>query len=121
MLTKDQRQVLGAREIVLQAIDGQKGTMADRMKAAEMQIRILAATMSTWIDNVALQYKQMGCTEEEWQEDIRSWLSSQQFFIDEDINDGSILRCHLSNMGMGRHVILTFNIGSGKNKRRRLQ
>lgn len=111
MHSKEQRAILTARRIVLNTVeDEKKGSLPERLQLASHDIRILGAAVSIWVDQVAVQYKAMGCTQEEWQEDIRSWFVSQQFFIDDDVNDGSMLRCHLSNIGWGRHVILTFNL-----------
>lgn len=111
MYTREQQAVLRARERALSVMDQTKGTLADRLAAASSEIQLLASAIGVWVDNTAFQYKALGCELEEWRDDIRSWFIDNQFYVDDDINDGAMLRCHLSNVGWGRHVIMSFRLG----------
>lgn len=116
MESKEQRAILKARKIVLGIVDAPNGSLADRLKAAERDVKVLGAAIALWVDKTSLMYQYVGCDQDEWREDIRAWFAAQQFYVDDDVNDGTMLRCHLNNVGWGRHVILSFRLGGAKKK-----
>jgi hypothetical protein len=112
MDNKDQRSVLKARLAVLTIIDRPEGTLDSRLIKAKLPIQILAAAISIWMDNTAVSYVAQGYEQSDFREDVLAWFSSKQFYIDHDVQDPDMIRCHLSNVGWGRHVIMSFKLGS---------
>lgn len=112
MNSKEQLAILKARHQILKIVDTEVGKLETRLNNAAPEINALAQLVLAWIDETAKKYKAAGCEQHEWAEDIRAWLVQHQFFV-EDIDDSSIdtlYRVHLSMVGWGRHVILTFTM-----------
>lgn len=112
MESKEQLAILKARTAVLAIVDSPNGTLTDRLQAAQRDIKILGAAIAKWVDATAVIYQKQGYELVEWREDIRSWFVAKQFFVDDDTNDDTMMRCHLSNVGWGRHVILSFRLAT---------
>lgn len=111
MDSKDQRSILKARLAVLTIVDRPEGTLESRLLKAKTAVQILAAAISIWMDRTAVSYLAQGIEQEDYREDVLAWFASRQFYIDHDVQDPSIIRCHLNNVGWGRHVIMSFRIG----------
>lgn len=111
MLSKQQLAILEARNRVLAIVDRDKGELTDRLKDASKEIEVLASVIVQWIDTMVGAYKAAGCEKVEWQDDIRTWFINHQFFVEESVgNDNAVWKCHLSHVGWGRHVILSFTL-----------
>lgn len=111
MNSKEQQAILQVRERVLSIVDTEVGQLETRLKLASADISLLAHLILTWVDTTAINYKAAGCERQEWQDDIREWFVLHQFFVDDDSTARDALwRVHLSVIGWGRHVILTFTL-----------
>jgi hypothetical protein len=107
--SKEQLAILDVRGRVLKIVDSDDGQLDDRLRRAAPDITLLAQLLVNWVDNTAIKYKSAGCEQEEWRDDIRQWFVQNQFYVDEHFQS-AMWKVHLSHMGWGRHVILTFKI-----------
>ena len=117
MLNQQQTVILSRREDILTKINGGDGSLMDRMKSVVPDVQELGRLMNKWIDDQAIQYRTAGMELEEWYDDIVQWMQNHKFMIEEIEHEQQssgfhkcIMHCHLSNEGMGRHVVMKFTL-----------
>ena len=117
MHTQSQLQILQTREIILGQLEKSQGTLNERMKGSVDAVQNLGRMVNQWIDEMAVKYRSSGMELEEWFDDVVHWLQTNQFMVEEIESiplptgfDKCVMHCHLSNEGLGRHVVMKFTL-----------
>lgn len=117
MNTLDQQALQSKREWILTKLASGTGEISHRIQQCIPDIAQLGKMLNTWIDNMAVKYRDSGMTIDEWFDDIQEWLQNTGFRLEELDNkplpNGKVLVtmvAFLSGSGDGRYVMIKFTL-----------
>lgn len=107
-----QQQIIQCRDAASALIEQSAPALQVRIQRAGVLLSQLGSLVRQWLDTTAMQYIELGYTQQDWQDDIFTWMREHQFYVDSDVGSDEFFRVSLGAVGWSRQVVLTFRFTS---------